>query len=106
MPTLVLLSPEQLAERLQKPDGRKGRGRSPERARAIEQFKRQLSAAKPGYGADVLLDENEDKQKVRQNIKAAADELTIVVEFTPLRDDRRIHFRVIRPEDKKNRAPR
>ena len=59
----MVLSPEQLAEREQKPTGRgrSGRRRSPERAANIEGFKATLQEARAGYGGDVLLSEGEDK---------------------------------------------
>src|SRR3712207_5393791 len=84
--SLILLSPEQIREREQKPArGRAGRRRSVERTRVIEGFKSALQSAEPGYGADVLLSEDEDKRLVRQNLKAAADELNIALDFKPIK---------------------
>ncbi len=60
----------------------------------------------PGYGADVLLAEDEDKRFVRQNLKAAADELNVAREFRPIKDKRRIHFRFITPEERAARPKR
>ncbi len=54
----------------------------------------------PGYGADVVLAADEDKRMVRQNLKAAANELNQVIDFRPTKDKSRIHFRFITPEDK------
>ncbi len=107
MATLNLLTPEELANREQKPATRRsGRRRSAERTRIIEGFKTTLQNAEPGYGADVLLDEGEDKRLVRQNLKTAADELGMALEFRPIKVKNRIHFRVITPEEKAARPPR
>ncbi len=107
MATLNLLTPEELADREQKPATRRsGRRRSTERTRIIEGFKTALQNAEPGYGADVLLDEGEEKRLVRQNLKAAADELGMALEFRPIKVKNRIHFRVITPEEKAARPPR
>ena len=53
MAELVLLTPEQLAERAHKPtgQGRLGRRRSPDRTRIIEEYKAALRQALPGMGA-------------------------------------------------------
>ena len=102
MAEIRILSPDELAAREQKPKGRNrsGRRRSEERTRIIEEFKAQMRDAQPGYGGDVLLAEGEDKRMVRQNLKAAADELNQALEFRPIKDKTRIHFRVITPEEK------
>ncbi len=107
MATLNILTPDELVAREQKPPRRRtGRRRSPERTRIIEGFKTELAHATPGYGGDVLLGEDEDKRLVRQNLKAAADELGIALAFRPIRDRNRIHFRVITQEEKAARPPR
>ena len=108
MAEITLLTPEQVAEREQKPkgQGRSGRRRSPARTRIIEEYKSMMQDVAPGYGADVLLAEDEDKRFVRQNLKAAADELNVALEFRPVKDKRRIHFRFITPEDKAARPKR
>ena len=100
MAELVMLTPEQLAERARKPrgQGRVGRKRSPERTQIMEDYKAVLAEATPGFGADVLLTEGEDKRMVRQNLKAAAAELNQVLDFRPVRDPSRIHFRFVTPE--------
>ena len=79
MAEITLLTPEQIVEREQKPksQGRSGRRRSPARTRIIEEYKAVMQDVAPGYGADVLLAEDEDKRFVRQNLKAAADELNV-----------------------------
>ncbi len=101
MARLNILTPEELANREQKPPGqRPGRKRSPERTRMIEDFKGMLVQAEPGYGADVLLSEDEDKRTVRQNLKTAADELGMALEFRPIKTRNRIHLRVISLEQK------
>ena len=102
MAEIRILSPDELAQREQKPKGRNrsGRRRSEERTRVIEEFKAKMRDAQPGYGGDVLLTEGEDKRMVRQNLKAAADELNQALEFRPIKDKTRIHFRVITPEEK------
>ena len=108
MAEITLLTPEQLAERDRKPTGpgRGGRGRSPDRTRIIEEYKAALQQAQPGYGADVLLAPTEDKRIVRQNLKAAAEELNLALDFRPVRDRSRIHFRVITPEEQAARPKR
>ena len=107
MATLSLLTPDELAQREQQPATRKsGRRRSAERTRIIEGFKTALQNAEPGYGADVLLDEGEDKRIVRQNLKAAADDLGIALDFRPIKVKNRIHFRIITPEEKAARPYR
>ena len=102
MATITVLTREQIAERETKPAGgvRPGRRRSPERIRIIEEFKAVLQQAEPGYGADVSLAESEDKRIVRLNLKAAAEEVGLVLDFRPIKDKSRIHFRVITPEEK------
>jgi hypothetical protein len=102
MATITVFTCEQIAERETKPAGgvRPGRRRSPERTQIIEAFKGVLEQAEPGYGADVTLSEGEDKRIVRQNLKAAAEELGQVLDFRPIKDKSRIHFRVITPEEK------
>ena len=103
MATLNILTPEELAHREQKSRSKgvgRGRRRSAERTRIIEGFKAALVQATPGYGADVLLGEDEHKRTVRQNLKAAADELGMALEFRPIKVKNRIHFRVITLEEK------
>ena len=107
MAELVMLTPAQVAEREQpKGPGRVGRRRSAERTRIIEEYKAALQDAQPGYGADVLLAEGEDKRTVRHNLKAAADELGQIFDFRPIKDRSRIHFRVITPEEQAARPKR
>ena len=103
MATLNILTPEELAHRDQKSRSKgvgRGRRRSLKRSRIIEGFKEVLQQAEPGYGADVLLEEDEHKRTVRQNLKAAADELGMALEFRPIKVKNRIHFRVITLEEK------
>ena len=108
MAELVLLTPEQLAERAQKPkgQGRVGRQRSPERTRIIEAYKAAMRDAAPGYGADVMLAEGEDKRQVRLNLKAAAEELNQALAFRPVKDQNRLHFRFITLEEQAARPKR
>ena len=108
MADITLLTPAELAEREQKPQGRgrSGRRRSEERTRIIEEYKAAMRDAEPGYGADVVLSEGEDKRIVRQNLKAAAEELTMALEFRPIKDKSRIHFRVITQEEKAKKPRR
>ncbi len=102
MAEIQILTPEELAEREQKPKGRSrsGRRRSEERTRIIEEYKLAMRDAEPGFGGDVTLGASEDKRMVRQNLKAAAQELSMALEFRPIKDKTRIHFRVITPEEK------
>ncbi len=109
MATLNILTPEELASRDQKSRSKgvgRGRRRSAERTRIIEGFKEVLQQAKPGYGADVLLGEDEHKRMVRTNLKDAAGELGLALEFHPFKDKRRMHFRVITLEEKAARPYR
>ena len=118
MADIRILTPEELAEREQKPKGRNrsGRRRSEERTRIIEEYKAKMRDAEPGFGGDVSLEPGEDKRMVRQNLKAAADELGKALKFNPVKNKSRIHFRVITLEEKaaqpkrggrprKNKAP-
>jgi len=102
MAHINLLTPEQIAEREQKPKtkNRSGRRRSEDRTRIIEEYKTILRDAEPGYGGDVILSDGDVKRLVRQNLKAAADELQQALEFRPIKDKTRIHFRVITLEEK------
>ena len=107
MAEIIILTPEQVAEREQpKGQGRLGRQRSPERTRIIAEYKAALQPAQPGYGGDVRLPEGEDKRAVRQNLQAAAEELNLALDFRPIRDKSRIHFRVITPEERAARPKR
>ena len=102
MAEIRILSPDELAEREQKPKGknRSGRRRSEDRTRVIEEYKAIMRNAAPGFGGDVLLAPGEDKRLVRQNLKAAAEELNQALEFRPIKDKTKIHFRVITLEEK------
>ena len=109
MATLNILTPEELASREQKSRSKgvgRGRRRSAERTRIIEGFKEVLQQAEPGYGADVLLEEDEHKRTVRTNLKDAAGELGLALEFHPFKDKSRMHFRVITLEEKAARPTR
>src|SRR3712207_2463312 len=86
MAQITMSTPEQLTERERKPEGkRSGRQRSPERTRIIEAYKAAMREAQPGYGADVVLADDEDKRDVRNNLKVAAEELTKPLTFGPSR---------------------
>ena len=108
MAEITLLTPEQIAEREQKPNGhgRSGRRRSPARTRIIEAYKAIMAEGQPGYGADVFLAADEDKRVVRQNLKAAAQELNVALDFRPIKDPRRIHFRFVTLEEQAARPKR
>jgi hypothetical protein len=108
MAVISIVTPEELAEREQKPKGRNrsGRRRSEERTRVIEEYKSAMRDAAPGFGGDVSLGANEDKRMVRQNLKAAAEELGHALEFRPIKDKARIHFRIITQEEKAARPKR
>jgi len=105
MADIHVLTPQELQERDHKPKSRRGRQRSPERTAAIEGYKQALQNAQPGYGADVILEEGEEKRKVRQNLKAAADELNLIFDFRPIKDKSRLHFRVLPPEEPQPEPP-
>ncbi len=108
MAKIQIVSPEELAARVQAPKekGRRGRRRSAERTRIIEEFKQVMQGIEPGYGGDVMLAEGEEKLFVRQNLIIAAAELGIALEFRPIRDRSRIHFRVITLEERERRPKR
>src|SRR5580765_3098087 len=99
MAKLQLVTPEELESRGKK-TGRLGRRRSAERTAIIEGFKAQLEGAEPGFGGDVLLAEGDQKRLVRQNLKAAADELGLALDFRPIKKPDQMHFRVISQEEK------
>ena len=99
---ITILTPEELAERDQRPQregGRAGRPRSEERTRIIEEYKALLRDAPVGFGGDVELAPGEEKRIVRDNLKAAAAELDLALEFRPRKDRTQIQFRVITPEE-------
>jgi len=96
MAEIRLLSPDELAAREQKPPRQRGgRRRSPERSHIIDAYKAVLQGALPGSGGDVLLVAGEDKRRVRKDLKEAASELTLALDFRPTKNPTRIHFRVI-----------
>ena len=100
MAAITLLTPDQLAERSKpKGKGRTGRRRSPERTQVIEVYKAMMQEAQPGFGADVFLTADENKRLVRQNLKAAAAELHLALDFRPMKNPTRLHFRFITPEE-------
>lgn len=107
MAELIVLTPEQLAERDQpRARGRSGRRRSEARTRIIQTYKASLQAAEPGFGGEVLLEEGEEKREVRLNLQAAAEELGIALDFRPVKDATRLQFRVITPEARAARPRR
>ena len=108
MAEIRILTPDDLAARAVKPSGRGrgGRRRSEERSRIIESYKQALRDATPGFGGDVALSEGEEKRLVRQNLKAAAQELGKALDFRPVKDTSRIHFRVITLEEHAARPKR
>ncbi|HEX6291426.1 MAG TPA: hypothetical protein VFZ66_19740 [Herpetosiphonaceae bacterium] len=106
MADIRILTPQQLEDREQKPKGRSGRRRSEERTRIIDEYKEALRGVEPGFGGDVSLGEDEEKRTVRQNLKAAAQELNLALEFRPIKDKSRIHFRVITAEQAKAKPKR
>ena len=53
-----------------------------------------------GYGVDVVLTDDEEKRVVRNNLKVAAEELNVALDFRPIKDKHRLHFRFITPEEK------
>jgi hypothetical protein len=99
MADIHILTPEQLQEREQKPTGRAGRRRSEERTNIIEAYKAALQNAQPGFGGDVDLAEGEQKRVVRNNLKEAAQELNLALDFRPIKNPMRMEFRVITPEE-------
>ncbi len=106
MAEFQVITPEELSERDNKPKGRSGRRRSPERTQLIEEYKTRLSNIEPGFGVDVTLNEGEEKRVVRQNLKLAAQELGLAFDFRPIKDKSKIHFRVMTPEEAQQRPKR
>ncbi len=106
MADIHIVTPEELHEREHQPTGRSGRRRSEERTRIIEAYKATLQDVQPGYGGDVVLEEGEEKRSVRQNLHEAAQELNLALDFRPIRDPMRMHFRVITPEEAAQRPQR
>jgi hypothetical protein len=98
MAAIHILTPQDLQAREQKPKGRSGRARSEARTRTIEAYKAALQNVQPGFGGDVVL-EGEQKRIVRQDLQEAAKELNLALSFRPIRDPRRLHFRVITREE-------
>ena len=103
MATMNILTPEELAARDAQPglnESVGGRNRSPERSRKIEAFKEVLAQVSPGYCADVLLGEDEDKGEVRRQLKTAANDLGMALQFRPIKTKNRMHIRIITLEEK------
>ncbi len=103
MATMNILTPEELAARDRHPglnESGRGRKRSPERSRMIEGYRELLAQATPGYGVDVLLSEDEDKGLVRRQLKAAASDLGMALEFHRIKTKNRMHIRIITLEEK------
>ena len=101
-----ILSPEELAAREERHvQGRVGRPRNPERVRIIEAYKAVLQQAQPEGGGDVLLTAGETKRMVREALHAAAAELNLTLDFRPIKDPSRLHFRV-RPRQAHVARPR
>ena len=83
MAELVMLTPEQVAERERpKGPGRVGRRRSAERTRIIEEYKAVLQQAQPGYGGDVLLSEANWRSSRRFQRKACSTPRAVVTAAT------------------------
>ncbi len=99
MADIRIFTPQELQEQEQKSTGRPGRQRSPERTRIIEEYKAALQDVQPGYGGDVVLAEGEEKRTVRLNLKEAAQELNLALDFRPIKNPMRMHFRGITPEE-------
>ncbi|MDQ5853508.1 MAG: hypothetical protein M3380_15835 [Chloroflexota bacterium] len=101
MAELRLLTPAELAahEHRQRP-GKPGRRRSPEQTRIIAAYKATLQQAHPGFGGEVVLAAEESKRRVRQQLKTAAQELGLALDFRPTKDPTRIYFRVITLEER------
>jgi hypothetical protein len=99
MADIRIVTPQELQAREQKPPGRAGRQRSPERTRIIEEYKATLQDVQPGFGGDVMLEEGEQKRIIRQNLQEAAKELNLALDFRPIKNPMRMQFRVITPEE-------
>jgi hypothetical protein len=108
MARIQILTLEEVTERDAKPQGmgRVGRRRRPEREEIIAFYKELLEPTGPGYGGDVELEEGEDKRIVRQNLQFAAQELERAIEFRPIKNKMRIHFRIITQEQKEAKPKR
>src|SRR5687768_6556836 len=101
MADITILTPEELTARDSKPTGKRaGRRRSDERTMIIDSYKQALQGAGPGFGGEVSLDEGEEKRIVRQNLKAAAEELDLILSFRPIKQVNQIKFLVITPAEK------
>ena len=98
MASITLLSRDDLDARDNKPKGRSGRKRSPERTAAIDAFKAILREAEVGGAGEVSLEDGEDKRLVRQNLKIAGDELGLHLDVRPIKDPTRIRFLIITEE--------
>ena len=108
MAAITILTLEEVARRDQKPERqrRTGRKRSAERTRIIEAYKVAMREAEPGYGADVTLAPDEATRQVRQNLKAAAQELNIALDFRRIKNRSRMHFQFITPGEHAAKAKR
>lgn len=95
MAELKLYTPDELAER-KKP---KRQQKREAKERIIETYRAQLTEAQPGYGGEILLEEGEEKRKIRGILKEAAARNGLQLRFRPIKDPKRIEFSVIQKEE-------
>jgi hypothetical protein len=90
MPEFTLWTPEEMLER-EKP--RRERAREA-KERMISEYSAYLKAAKPGFGGQIVLGDEEDKRKVRAIVREAAQRNGLTLRFRPIKDKGRIEFSV------------
>ncbi len=100
MPEFTLWTPEEMQERA-KPKRTQQRE---SRERAIAEYGAYFQTARPGFGGQVVLSDDEDKRKIRALVREAATRSNLSLRFRPIKDKNRIEFIVIDPS--KQPAPR
>ena len=102
MGEMMLWTPEEMQERA-KPKRERLRE---EKERAIAEYAAYFQHAAPGYGGQVMLDDDEDKRKVRLLVREAATQQGLTLRFRPIKDANRLEFTVIDPVIQKKGARR
>lgn len=90
MPTFEKMTKDDVADILD--SKRRGRGKS-QRERTLAKYVEQLQVLTPGEGITVKLDDEDNRQTVKNRMKRAADRLGIEVDFIRSRGVIRVYRR-------------
>ena len=93
MAELTIWSPEEVEKRSMS----KRALQREERERLVEEYSKQFENVEPGFGGQVMLEEDDDKRKIRQIVRDAAAQHNLTLRFRPIKDKQRIEFNVIDP---------